>query len=61
MSEVIDRPASGDRKIALNGEFLKVQAIDAVETFFVPLIGIYAAAKGKKVTVGGRRPKKKAA
>lgn len=57
MSEVLDRP---DGKIVLNAEFLRAQAVEAVATFFTPLVGVYAAAKGKSVSVRrkARRSKK---
>jgi hypothetical protein len=52
---------SNDGKIIVDGEFLREQAREAVETFFAPLAGVYAAARGKRVLIRGRRRAKKAA
>jgi hypothetical protein len=65
VAEVIDRPVeeAPEGKIRIDGEFLKEQASEAITTFFAPLLGVYAAATGKRIVVKGRRksPKKKAA
>ena len=49
MSEVQQREVSHEDKIVVNGEFLREQAKEAVETFFAPLAGVYAAAKGERI------------
>jgi hypothetical protein len=38
-----------DGKIVVDAEFLREQAKEAVETFFAPLAGVYAAAKGERI------------
>lgn len=53
-----DRHADG--KIVVDGEFLREQAKEAVETFFAPLAGVYAAAKGERIFFRKRRRKKAA-
>jgi hypothetical protein len=52
MADVIDRPAPHpDLKpantISINKEFLRVQAAEALATFFAPFSGVVIAAKGK--------------
>jgi hypothetical protein len=63
MTEVLDRPApTEDGKVVLDGEFLRTQAKEAVETFLSPLLGVYAAATGRRLaTVRKRRRAKRAA
>ena len=48
-------------KIVVDGAFLRAQAMEAVETFFAPLAGVYAAARGERVQVTRRRRKAKKA
>jgi len=50
-----------DGKIVVDGEFLREQAKEAVETFFAPLAGVYAAAKGERILFRRRRRRAKKA
>ena len=56
-------PAEGSStgKILVDRKFLRAQAREAVETFFAPLAGVYAAAKGERLFVTRRRTKAKRA
>ena len=47
------QPVEADTVI-LDGEFLKDQAREALESFFTPLLGVYAAATGKRPTLRRR-------
>ena len=51
MSNIMDRSVgSDDGKIVLDGAFVRAQVREAIKTFFTPLVGVYAAAMGKRVT-----------
>ena len=59
MSEVKEPPIRhSERTIVVDGEFLREQAREAVETFFAPLAGVYAAAKGERIAFRRDRPRK---
>lgn len=53
MADVMERPATRpDRKsrtttVVINGEFIRVQAAEALATFFAPFNGVVNAASGK--------------
>jgi hypothetical protein len=61
MSEIQEPPVrTSEAKIVLDAEFLREQAREAVETFFAPLAGVYAAAKGERISFRRRRRPKRA-
>lgn len=66
MTEVLERPTPApeaeDGKVVIDREFLRTQAKEAVETFLSPLLGVYAAATGRRVaTFRKRRARRRAA
>ena len=56
LGETVRRRAV-ERKMVLDSDFFRNQAKEAVETFFAPLVGVYAAAKGERILTT-RRPRR---
>jgi hypothetical protein len=62
MEPPVREPAKAGDQIVIDGEFLKDQAGEAVETFLAPLAGVVAAASGRRFGFGfgfGRRRRAK--
>ena len=55
MAEIQEARLRHEGKIVVDGDFLRDQAKEAVETFFAPLAGVYAAAKGERIFFRRRR------
>jgi hypothetical protein len=49
MADSQDMQLHHEGRVVVDGEFLRDQAKEAVETFFAPLAGVYAAAKGERI------------
>ena len=61
MPEVQQPEVRHKDKIVVDGEFLRAQAKEALETFFAPLAGVYAAAKGERIFFRRKRRKSRKA
>ena len=64
MADVMEPPTKDkvpEGMIRIDGNFLRAQMNEAVTTFFAPLIGVYAAARGEKIILRRRRKHKKVA
>lgn len=51
MPEAPKKRAHTEKTFRFDWEFIKVEALDALKSFFMPFVGLYAAATGKKVVL----------
>lgn len=51
MSKAHRKAARKEKTFKFDGEFIKFEAKDALQSFFMPFSGLYAAATGKKVVL----------